>query len=85
MQRFRRLFALLFILSLFSSVVHEASHAHHYGELCEVCVLSHAPALLGNTATVSLIDPYYEPFAVAHINLSPARSILNRSRSPPLV
>lgn len=85
MQRFRRLFALLFILSLFSGVAHEASHAHHYGEVCEVCLLAHAPALLGDTSTVPLLDPYYEPFAVAPINLSPAHSILSRSRSPPLV
>jgi len=84
MQRFRRLFALLFILSLFVGVVHEGSHVHHNGDTCEVCVLSHAPALLGDASTVIPIDHYYEHFSFLDTSYPVVSSILTRNRSPPL-
>lgn len=84
MRRFRRLFALLFILSVFVGVAHELSHTHHHGDVCEVCVLAHAPALLGDTPPLALIDRSYEPFASLRIVQPTAPAILYRSRSPPL-
>lgn len=84
MQRFRRLFALLFILSLFVGVIHESSHDHQHGDTCEVCVLAHAPALLGDTFTVTSIDHYYEKFSFINTSYPVASSILKRNRSPPL-
>lgn len=84
MRRFRRLFALLFILLIFVGVVHELSHAHHHGDVCEVCVLAHVPALLDDTPALALIDRSYEPFASLRIVQPVAPSIHNRSRSPPL-
>ena len=84
MRRFRRLFALLFILSLFVGVAHQLSHNHLHGEPCEVCVLSHAPTLLGNAVTVIPIDHYYEKFSFTDTSYPVASSILTRNRSPPL-
>jgi len=83
MRRLRRFFALLFILSLFVGAVHEGSHVHHNGDTCEVCVLSHAPGLLGETPTLVYIDQIYEPFTISHLTLPTAPSIPTRSRSPP--
>lgn len=84
MQRFRRLFALLFILSLFAGAVHEASHHHHVGELCEVCVLVHAPGLFTDNPIVVFIEHNYTPFITACITLPFAHFIPTRSRSPPI-
>jgi hypothetical protein len=84
MKRFRRFFALLFILSLFMGVIHEISHVHHQGDVCEICVLSHAPGLLGDTSILLFIDQIYEPFIIFHLTLPAAPSILTRSRAPPL-
>ena len=84
MRRFRRLFALLFILSLFVGVAHQLTHNHHHGEACEICVLSHAPALFDNTLTVTPIDHYYEKFAFTDASHPVVSSILTRNRSPPL-
>jgi len=84
MRQFRRLFALLFILSLFVGVVHQLNHDHPNGESCEICVLSHAPALLGDAVTVAPIDHYYEKFSFTDGSHPVAASILTRNRSPPL-
>lgn len=84
MRRFRRFFALLFILSLFVGVAHEVSHVHHHGDVCEVCVLAHSPALLSDTPALALVDLSYEPFRVPPVSRPLTLSILNRSRSPPL-
>ncbi|MDP3586566.1 MAG: hypothetical protein Q8R58_00785 [Sulfuricurvum sp.] len=84
MQRFRRLFTLLFILSLFVGAIHESSHAHQHGDTCEVCVLSHAPALLGDASIVIPIDHYYENFSFMDTSYPVVSSILTRNRSPPL-
>lgn len=85
MRRFRRLFALLFILSIFVGVAHELSHTHQHGDVCEVCVLAHAPALLDDAPALVSIDQSYEPFASLRIVQPVAPAIYNRSRSPPLV
>lgn len=84
MRRFRRLFALLFILSLFIGALHQASHDHHSGELCEVCVLSHGPALLNDTPALVLIEPCNTPFIVTDITLPTPHTLSARSRSPPI-
>jgi hypothetical protein len=84
MRRFRRLFALLFILSLFVTAAHQLNHDHLHGEPCEVCVFAHAPALLGDTLAVTPIDHYYEKFSFTNISYPVASSILIRNRSPPL-
>lgn len=84
MRQFRRLFALLFILSLFVGVIHEIKHVHHQGELCEVCVLSHTPVLLGETFALKSIDCTFEPFGFSSITNPSIQHITLRSRSPPL-
>jgi len=84
MKRFKRIFAFLFILSLFVGVVHQHTHAHHKGELCEICVFAHAPALLADIPTVTHITPIaqqFDPLFSSH-DVSPKISL--RSRSPPL-
>lgn len=85
MQKFRRLFTLLFILSLFMGVVHELNHSHHQGEVCEVCVLSHSPALLDEPFSLASINCIFEPFQFSSIVNSTAQNIIIRSRSPPTV
>lgn len=85
MQRFRRLFTLLFILSLFAGVVHELNHSHHQGDVCEVCVLSHAPALLDKTFSLAAVEWTFSPFQFSSIATPIAHPIIFRSRSPPLV
>lgn len=84
MRRFRRLFALLFILSLFVGAIHEASHTHHIGELCEVCILAHAPGLLTHSPGLVSIEQYHIPFLTADATLPFAHYIPTRSRSPPI-
>ena len=84
MQKFRRLFVLLFILSLFVGVIHEIKHVHHQGELCEVCVLSHTPGLFGETFALEPIDTTSEPFQFSSISNPTAQNITLRSRSPPI-
>lgn len=84
MRRFRRVFALLFVLSVLVGVAHEMSHAHHSGDVCEVCLLAHSPALVEDTPAIALIDRYFEPFAAPHIAYPAALPVPGRSRSPPL-
>ena len=84
MQRFRRLFTLLFILSIFVGVVHEVNHDHHDGKTCEICVLIHSPGLLDEIPTIASIEQFYTPFLSAHIALSFVPFILTCSRSPPI-
>lgn len=84
MQRFRRFFALLFILSLFVGAVHELSHTHHQGDVCEVCILAHAPGLLGNTPTLTLNNKTYELFQYAPVSDPIAPNIILRNRAPPI-
>ncbi len=84
MKRFRRIFALLFILSLFVGVVHQLSHAHHNGDSCEVCLLAHSPALANEPIVLSIVTSTFEPFASAPFTQPSPLAILTRSRSPPL-
>lgn len=84
MQRFRRLFALLFILSIFVGVVHEINHNYHDGDTCELCILIHAPGVLTDTSCVALIEPFYTPFTAPNSLLPLTCFIQTRSRSPPL-
>ena len=84
MQKFRRFFTLLFILSLFVGVVHELNHSHHQGEVCEVCVLSHAPSLLDETFSLAAIEWTFNPFQSSSIATPIAHPTLFRSRSPPI-
>lgn len=84
MQKFRRFFVLLFILSLFVGVVHEAHHDHHDGTICEVCVLSHAPGLLNNHSVLVFIETFHLSFIIPYIAYPTLNSIQIRSRSPPI-
>ncbi|MFA6144862.1 MAG: hypothetical protein WCW84_06660 [Sulfurimonas sp.] len=84
MKRFRRLFALLFILSLFVGVVHQLSHAHHNGDSCEVCLLAHSPVLVNDSVVLSSVITTFEPFTSPQFTQPSPLAILTRSRSPPL-
>lgn len=84
MQKFRRLFVLLFILSIFVGVVHEASHNHYNGEMCEVCVLAHSPGLLNDASDLLFIEAYYTAFIVPSIAYPDLHTLQARSRSPPI-
>lgn len=84
MRRFRRLFAFLFILSIFVGVVHQLSHAHHNGDSCEVCLLAHSPALVDESVVLSHVVSTFEPFASPQFTQLAPLAILTRSRSPPL-
>lgn len=85
MKRLRRLFAYVFILSIFVGALHELSHTHQHGEACEVCILAHTPALADNSPVVIRIEHCFEPFASPRITQPVLSSIFSRSRSPPLV
>lgn len=84
MQQFRRLFALMFILSLFVGVIHEVTHSYSDSETCQICVLAHSPGLLGDLPVVVFIEQYYTPFLTASIMLPFTHYIPTRSRSPPI-
>lgn len=85
MRRFRRLFAFIFILSIFAGIAHELSHAHHEGDFCEVCVLAHAPALIDDAPILPLITQTFEPFSSPQLPHPIALVIQSRNRSPPLI
>ncbi|MDP3265589.1 MAG: hypothetical protein Q8M39_02045 [Sulfuricurvum sp.] len=84
MKKFRRLFAMLFILSIFAGAIHESSHTHHKGEVCEVCVLVHAPGLLNDASSLVFIEVYHIAFVIPYIAYPTLCSIQTRSRSPPI-
>lgn len=84
MRRFRKLFALLFILSLFITALHQASHDHHAHEVCEVCILAHSPALLTDTSPAITIESIHFPYNNPSIALPVRHTFPARSRSPPL-
>lgn len=84
MKRFRRLFALLFILSLFVGVVHQLSHDHQNSDSCEVCLLAHSPALTNESIILSTVTSTFVPFASAPFTQPSPLIILTRNRSPPL-
>lgn len=86
MRAFRRLFAILFILSLFVGVVHQLNHnTHHTGDVCEVCLLAHSPALIDQTIVLSSLYIAFESFASPKVSRSAQYTLLTRNRSPPLV
>lgn len=82
-KKFRYFFAFIFILSLFSGIVHELNNTHHEGEVCEICVFLHAPSLL-NDASVSISIPQitqsFNSFVIVH---SFFQTIFPRTRYPP--
>lgn len=83
MRNFRKWFTLLFVLSIFLTVAHELSHDHLHDESCEICLLSHAPALL-DVPLVVTIDPVYASFPAPDLSRPLSTSCVYRSRSPPL-
>jgi len=84
MRRIRRLFALVFILSLFVGVVHEITHTHHAGEVCEVCLLVHSLALVEDAIVLSPVGLIFDTFDSPK-GISPNQyTLLTRNRSPPL-
>lgn len=84
MQRFRRLFAFLFILSIFVGVIHEVNHSYADGETCQICIIAHSPGLLSDIPVVVFIEQYYIPYLTASIVLPFTHYIPTRSRSPPI-
>lgn len=84
MRRFKRLFALLFILSLFVGVFHEIDHAHAAGDTCEVCLFAHSPLILSDTVEVSKVDSAAVVFDARITPLRFVSYIPTHSRSPPL-
>jgi hypothetical protein len=84
MRPFRRLFALLFILSLFVGVVHQLSHTHHAGEVCEVCLLAHSPALVDEAVVLPPLFVAFESFDPPKGSHPTQYTLLTRNRSPPL-
>jgi len=83
-KRFQRVFALLFIFSLFVGIAHELSHTHYDGEPCEVCIFSHVPALLVDLPTPTPIAPLAQQFDVMFLSQGLLTIISHKSRSPPL-
>lgn len=84
MRAFRRLFTILFILSLFVGVVHQLNHTHHTGDVCEVCLLAHSPALIDEAIVLSSLYIAFESFAPPKVSRSAPYTLLTRNRSPPL-
>lgn len=84
MSRFRRLFALLFVLSVFVTVVHELGHHHGGGEECEVCLLAHSPALIDHSEPLIEIGHLFDPYPSPPLSLGSSPFFAERSRSPPV-
>jgi len=84
MKQFQKLFALLFIISIFIGVVHQLEHDHPDDGTCEICILAHAPALLNDTVTLPFVYRYFEPFEVSFTNISYLLDISLKNRSPPI-
>ncbi|MBN2870712.1 MAG: hypothetical protein JXK04_07135 [Campylobacterales bacterium] len=83
MRRFRKWFALLFVLSIFVTVAHELSHDHLHDETCEICLLSHTPVPLDVPLSALSINPVYDVFPIPDFCHSLGASQSCRSRSPP--
>lgn len=84
MRRFRRFFALLFILSLFVGVFHEIDHEHSKGDTCEVCLFAHSPLILSDTVELPKVDGAVIVFDARIPPLRFVSTIPAQSRSPPL-
>ncbi|OHD85576.1 MULTISPECIES: hypothetical protein [unclassified Sulfuricurvum] len=85
MQRFRRFFSLLFILSIFVGAVHEIEHSYHQDSSCEICLFAHSPLILNDTFTLPKIDCATVIFDIRIPPLHFVSFIPAQSRSPPLV
>ncbi len=84
MRCFKQLFTFLFILSIFVGVLHELDPNHVHDETCEICLISHAPALLSDAVVISSIHTYFEAFYASFVTTSYQAKISLKSRSPPL-
>jgi hypothetical protein len=84
MRRFRRLFALLFILSLFVGVFHEIDHAHAVGDTCEVCLFAHSPVVLDDAGPLIFATVAFELQIFTSVVPSYQQYITAKSRAPPL-
>lgn len=91
MRRFRRFFALLFILSTFIGAMHEVIHHHHHfidapsdDDGCPIYQLTQVIAVAAAPFQLPKIIPVYEPYRAMYLPTPAYLSILLRSRSPPL-
>ena len=84
MKLFQKLFAFLFIISIFVGTIHQLEHNHIGDETCEICVLIHAPALLNNVVILPSIYKYFEPFNSSFTTISYLVKISLKNRSPPI-
>ncbi|MEA1891419.1 MAG: hypothetical protein U9N33_01760 [Campylobacterota bacterium] len=83
---FRKIFVIVFILSIFVGTFHELEHHHHSpDDICEVCVVAHAPAVLNDSVVIVTIHRYLEPFYASFIFISDGVKVSLRSRSPPFI
>lgn len=85
MRQIKRFLALIYILSIFMGVAHEITHVHQLGDSCQVCTISHTPALASDAPVLIQIDVPHESFDKLFANNSKPLSIAAQSRSPPLV
>lgn len=84
MKQFQKIFAFLFIISIFVGVLHQLEHNHPDDGTCEICALAHAPALLNDIVTIPTIYIYFEPFYTSFTTASYLVTISLKSRSPPI-
>lgn len=84
MRQIKRFLALIYILSIFMGVAHEITHVHQLGDSCQVCTISHTPALATDAPVLACIDAPQESFDRVYTNNIKPLTIPSQSRSPPL-
>ncbi len=89
MQRFKRFFAAVFIVSSLLGALHEVIHDHvhdadgHYEQSCPLYLLSHVLAVPNEPITLAAISLSYEPFIAQSNSVSWAFPTVLRTRAPP--
>ena len=84
MRHFLQFFIFLFILSIFVGVLHQLTANHHHDGTCEICLISHAPALLIDNIIIAPIEIYFEDYCISIVTPFYQAKISLRNRSPPL-
>ncbi|MDD2828880.1 MAG: hypothetical protein PHW18_04830 [Sulfuricurvum sp.] len=90
MRRFRRYFALLFIVATLISALHEIIHDHHHefghdnDESCALYLYAHTPTMMNAEVNLPTLNTVFEPFLLHAPPYVLAITIPTHSRSPPL-
>ncbi len=84
MRTMKRLLAIVYILSIFMGIVHEVSHSHHLGENCNVCTLSHTPAVPVDAPSKTVVTQSFAEYIVQPQSEQKPLLLQARSRAPPL-